>query len=342
MKLSHFIIAALATFSVSVQATTSINLANYTNINSYALDLSVGAVSGLEGSAITYAQDRGTLFWVGDEGSGVIEMSLTGQALGSMAFNWAGTASTNNDTEGLTYVGNGQLVVGEERLYDAYKFSYSAGGTATLANSYASISNASVGNNGFEGLSYDQRDGSFVTIKQQSPQDIRAGNLTFSNTGGTSSMGDPLSATGQMFNPSLMGVTTLSDVQTLSSFAALSGSAAADNLLVLSLGSKKLLEVNRSGQIMSSLDLTAAALASGNSELANILNRNAIEGVTIDQNGTIYLIAEQDQLAGAPIGAMSQLLVLTSTAPVPEPETYAMLLAGLGVMGAAARRRKAS
>ncbi|CAM8649632.1 PEP-CTERM protein-sorting domain [Comamonadaceae bacterium] len=29
-----------------------------------------------------------------------------------------------------------------------------------------------------------------------------------------------------------------------------------------------------------------------------------------------------------------------STAPVPEPETYAMLLVGLGVMGAVARRRK--
>ncbi len=28
------------------------------------------------------------------------------------------------------------------------------------------------------------------------------------------------------------------------------------------------------------------------------------------------------------------------TTPVPEPETYAMLLAGLGVMGAVARRRK--
>lgn len=34
-------------------------------------------------------------------------------------------------------------------------------------------------------------------------------------------------------------------------------------------------------------------------------------------------------------------LVGQLTAPVPEPETYAMLLAGLGVMGAVARRRKA-
>jgi uncharacterized protein YjiK len=344
MKLSHsntahFIIAALATFSVSAQAVTSINLANYTNISSYALDLTAGAVSGLEGSAITYAQDRGTLFWVGDEGTGVVEMSLTGQTLGSMAFSWAGTASTNHDTEGITYIGNGQLVVGEERLYDAYSFAYSAGGTAILANNYVSISNTVVGNNGFEGLSYDQRDGSFVTIKQQAPQDIRSGNLTFSATGGTSSMLEPTLPAGQMFNPALLGVTTLSDVQTLSSFDALSGSSAADNLLVLSLGSKKLLEVNRLGQIMSSLDLTAAALAGGNTVLADILTRNALEGVTIDQNGTIYLIAEQDQLAGAPVGAKSQLIVLTSTAPVPEPESYAMLLTGLGLMGAVARRK---
>ena len=338
MKITNFIIAAMATFSVSARAVTSINLANYTNTSSYGLDLAAGAVSGLEGSAITYAQDRGTLFWVGDEGTGVIEMSLTGQTLGSMAFNWTGTASINRDTEGLTYVGNGQLVVGEERLYDAYKFGFTAGGTATLANNYVSISNTTVGNNGFEGLSYDSRDGSFVTIKQQSPQDIRSGNLTFSATGGTSTMGEPTLPAGQMFNPALLGVTTLSDVQTLSSFSALTG-AAADNLLVLSLGSKKLLEVNRSGQIMSSLDLTAAALAGGNLALVDILTRNAIEGVTIDQNGTIYLIAEQDQLAGAPIGAKSQLIVLTSTAPVPEPETYAMFLAGLGLMGVMSRRK---
>lgn len=343
MKLSHFnvahfIIAALATFSVSAQAVTSINLANYTNISTYGLDLTAGAVSGLEASAVTYARDRGTLFYVGDEGTGVVEISLTGQTLGSMAFNWAGTGSTNQDTEGLTYLGGGQLVVGEERLYDAYSFTYAAGGTATLANNYVSITNATVGNNGFEGLSYDQRDGSFVTIKQQTPQDVRAGNLTFSATGGTSTMGNPTLAAGQMFNPALLGVTTLSDVQTLSSFDALAGLPAADNLLIYSLGSKKLLEVNRLGNILSFLDINAA-LAGGNTAIADILTRNAIEGVTIDENGTIYLVAEQDQLAGAPVGAKSQLIVLSSTAPVPEPETYAMFLAGLGVIGAISRRK---
>jgi uncharacterized protein YjiK len=122
MKLSHLFIAIAAAFSVSANAANSINLSNYSVTGTYDLALSFDAVSGLEASAVTYARDRNSLFFVGDEGTGVIETSLTGQTLGSMSFNWAGTASTNNDTEGLTYIGGGQLVLAEERLYDAYKF----------------------------------------------------------------------------------------------------------------------------------------------------------------------------------------------------------------------------
>ena len=40
-------------------------------------------------------------------------------------------------------------------------------------------------------------------------------------------------------------------------------------------------------------------------------------------------------------GGTSTSAQLISVTSVPEPETYAMLLAGLGVMGAVARRRKA-
>jgi uncharacterized protein YjiK len=325
MRISQIIIAITAVFSVTAHATNSINLSSYIVSGTYGLDLTVGSVSGLEASAVTYAKDRNSLFFVGDEGTGVIETTLTGQALGSMAFNWAGTASTNHDTEGITYIGGGQLVVAEERLYDAYSFSFLSNGNATLANSFVSISNAVVGNNGLEGISYDARDGSFVSIKQQSPQDILAGSLTFAGgAGGTSTMSN-------LFNPTLLSVTTLSDVQVLSSIDYISGTAAADNLLVLSLGSKKLLEVNRTGQVMSFLDL------------AGILPHNAIEGVTVDQNGTIYLVAEQIQ-DGSNIGIdpfpKSQLIVLT--APVPEPETYAMLIAGLGLMGAVKRRTNRS
>lgn len=323
MKLKHLVLAILAAGSVSAHAADSINLGSYSVAGIYGLDILNGAsggISGLEASAVTYARDRGSLFFVGDEGTGVVEISLTGQTLGYMNFDWTNTGSTKHDTEGLTYLGGGVLVVGEERLQDAYRFTYSAGGTASLANSFVSISNATVGNDGMEGISYDPRDGSFVTIKQDIPEDILAGTLTFAAAGGTSTMTN-------LFNPSLMGLSTLSDVQTLSPVDALTGTAAADNLLILSLGSHMLIEVDRLGNVKSSFDLS------------NVLLHNAIEGVTVDQYGTIYLVAEQEQDGSVAVAdARSRLIVLT--APVPEPESYAMLLAGLALLGFTARRKR--
>jgi hypothetical protein len=129
----------------------------------------------------------------------------------------------------------------------------------------------------------------------------------------------------QLFDPASLGVISLSDVQTLATIDALAGTAAADNLLILSLGSRRLLEVSRTGNILSSLDLT------------NILPNNGIEGVTVDENGIIYLVAEQVQDGTALPGERSQLIVL---APIPEPQTWCMLAVGCGLLTATARRRQ--
>ncbi|UCV18469.1 SdiA-regulated domain-containing protein [Ferribacterium limneticum] len=307
------IIASLLAFaSLSASAQTSLDLSRYQVSGTYNLDTL--SDMGLEASAVTYARDRGSLFFVGDEGLGVVEISLTGQTLGQMNFNWTGTGSTNNDAEGLTYLGNGVLVVAEERLQDAFKFNYVAGGTVALANAEFVSIGTTVGNVGTEGISYDPRNGSFVSVKQDGPVALLAGGLTFAQGGGVSSMSTLYSGT-----TSLFGVNSFSDVQTLSPIDALVGTAAADNLLILSLDSKKLIEINRSGQVLSSLDLSG-------------VTNQAIEGVTVDEKGTIYLVAEDSGMPN------SKLFVLT--APVPEPETYAMLLAGLGLLGAVARRRK--
>lgn len=339
--LAKLAVALAAGVCVSAQAADSLNLGNYSVSGTYSLDIlggTGGGISGLEASAVTYARDRGTLFFVGDEGTGVVEISLTGQTLGTMAFNWDGTGSRKHDTESLAYLGNGVLVVGEERLQDMYRFNYSNGGTATLANSFVSLSNTTVGNDGMEGLSYDPRNGSFVSVKQDVPENIWSHTVTFAPaTGGlpNSLTGDGQSPNGggtasstQLFNPALLGLSTFSDVATLSPVDRFVGTSAADNLLVLSLGSRKLLEVTRQGVILSSFDLS------------NVVPNNGIEGVTVDENGTIYLVAEQYQPANGSVDltAHSQLIVLT--AAVPEPETYALLLAGLGVLPLVARRKK--
>jgi uncharacterized protein YjiK len=301
----------------------SLDLSRYSVTQNYALPPgTVGQPSAiyLEASAVTYARDRGTLFVVGDEGKAVIEYSRTGQVIGSMAFDWTGTGSTNNDAEGLAYLGNGRLAVVDERPQIAYRFDYTAGGTAILvdqAKAAITSSTASVGNVGTEGLAYDPRTGTFFAVKQDNPATLRGGTLTFGATPDTSAgLTDLFTGASSLF-----GLNSLSDIATLADVDALSGQSAQDNLLVLSLDSKRLIEINRTtGAILSFFDIAG-------------VTTQAIEGVTVDENGTIYLVAEGDGTTFAG----SRLIALEA---VPEPGTWALMISGLAILGWSARRRK--
>lgn len=298
----------------ALAATSALNLGSYAVSANVKLDVLGGM--GLEASAVTYARDRGTLFFVGDEGLGVVEVSLTGQTLGSMAFNWAGTGSSNNDAEGLTYLGNGQLVVVDERPQTAYRFDYTSGTTLAL-NGQPKVaitgSAQSVGNVGTEGISYDPRDGRFWSVKQDNPAELRVAVLDFAVGGGTAQSTTLFSG-----GSSLFGLDSLSDIQTLAGVDRLAGTDAANNLLVLSLDSRRLIEIDRTGQVLSALDLSG-------------ITTQAIEGVTIDERGTIYLVAEDSGQGN------SRLITLTSA--VPEPGSAALLVAGLGLMAWRVRKR---
>jgi uncharacterized protein YjiK len=302
-----------ACLCLGANAQTSIGLAGNTLTGNYTLDTLGGL--GLEASAVTFARDRGTLFFVGDEGQGVVEVSLTGTTIGSMAFSAWPAASSNNDAEGLAYLGNGLLVVAEERLQDAFLFSYSAGGSVNLALAPSVNLGPTVGNVGIEGIAIDPRDGMLFAVKQDNPAQLRGGLASFSVGGGSFSESISFSSATALF-----GLNNLSDIATLGGVDALTGSAAANNLLVLSLDSRSLIEIDRLGNTLSSLDLGG-------------LTPQAIEGVTIDDKGTIYLVAED---SGTP---NSRLLVLS---PIPEPETYALMLAGMAIVGGVVRRRKAA
>jgi hypothetical protein len=303
-------LAAAALALASAGASASLNLGQYQLSGNHPIDALGGL--GLEASAVTYARDRGTLFVVGDEGLGVVEISTSGSVVSSMSFSAWPAASLNNDAEGLAYLGNGLLVVAEERLQDLYLFGYAPGGSVDLSLAPSVNLGPTVGNVGIEGIAIDPRDGRLFAVKQDNPAQLRGGLASFSLGGG--SFLEELSFSGP---GSLFGLASLSDIATLGGVDALAGTPAAEHLLILSLDSRRLIEIDRAGNTLSSLDLSG-------------FTPQAIEGLTIDEFGTIYLVAED---SGTP---NSRLLVLT---PVPEPQSVALMLSGLLALGWLRRRR---
>lgn len=279
----------------------SLDLGNYQFTGSYSLP----SVLAAEASGITWNWDTGNLFIIGDEGDALVEVSTTGALLSSMAL------TGFDDTEGLTYIGNGQFVIVEERLQDAYLLSYNASGTAARSSLLSTSIGETTGNIGLEGVSYDPVTGQFFFVKEKTPQAVYEATLNF---GGISSVSS-------LFTPAL-GVTDLSDIQLLSTVS-FAGSADADNLLILSQESGLLLEVDRSGTVLSQFDLGVLT----GMPIADL----GVEGVTIDADGIIYLVAEN--------GVAPTLYTLTPT-PVPLPAAGWLLLSGLTGMGLVRRNRK--
>lgn len=285
---------ALATLASAASA--QFNLANYglTSKVSYAALPDNDELSG-----VTYNWDNGRLYTVEDEGMRIFEFDKFGNYLSSMQLLNAGT-----DPEGITYIGGGQFLVAEERIQDMYRISYTAGGSLNRVGLPTFSVGATVGNIGLEGISYDPISGSVFGVKEKTPQGIYTiAGLNFPTmTGGLVSS----------ITPSL-GVLDLSDVQILSTVPSLVGTGDQNNLLVLSQESNMLFEVDLAGNILSQLDLGTNGLALGSA---------SIEGVTIDENGTIYLVSEDPHM-----------FILN----VPEPS--ALALVAVGSLLTFARRR---
>jgi len=301
MKAKICALALTAALTAPAQASiASLDLGNYQLTATYLLP----QVTASEASAVTWNWDTDTLFVIGDEGDYVVEVDKQGNQLSKM--NLFGF----DDTEGLTYVGNNQFVIVEERLQNIYLFDYNANGAVGRSFLQSVSIGPTTSNIGLEGISYDPLNGSFVLVKEKVPQAVYSASVDF-NTG--SATVTELVTRENLFSQ-LFGTQDLAEVQVLSTVSSLVGTSFQDHLLILSQETPLLLHTTRDGQVLGSFDLSAIG--------------TDIEGLTIDSKGTLYLVGETPML-----------YVLTPTiAPVPEPETYAMLLAGLGLIGFMRRR----
>lgn len=279
---------------------TSVDLSHYSVSASYFLPVPLA----LEASAVAYNWDTDTLFVLGDEGDALVEVTKQGALVGSM------TMTGFDDTEGLTYIGGGQFVLAEERLRDLFLLTYSAGGTVARSSLQSADLGATVGNIGIEGVSFDPRDGTYVTVKEVTPQEVNRNTVTFGSPG----TGTPSS----IFNPAGLGLTDLSDVQVLAQLPSLIGTPDENNLLIFSQESRRLVEVASNGTVLSAF------------ELAGVINA---EGITIDRDGNIYIVDENDA------ASQPRLFVLS---PVPLPASLWLLSSALAGCAALAKRRRSA
>jgi len=287
------------TVTVSLGTTpTTVDLSRYVRIGRYDLPeptrtaLPAGTpLSNLlcqEASGVAYNWDSGTLFIICDGGRSVTQVSKTGQLVDTMTLDLQAGAPQGTafyDPEGITYVGNGQFVFGEERDRQLVKFTYAAGTTLTRAAAQTVDLGTFVNNIGIEGLSFDPQTGGFVCVKEISPQGVFQTGVDF--TAGTATNGSPTTTDSvDLFDPALAGFLDLADVFALSNLPYLGGQPQSGNLLLLSQASARIVNIDRSGSIASSLQIAADP----GSPLSVADQQH--EGLVMDRDGILYVVNE--------------------------------------------------
>lgn len=248
-----------------------------------------GNLLAQEASGVTYNWDTNTLFIVGDGAKSVTEVTLTGELVSTMTLA-SGTSPQGTefyDVESITYVGGGQFVFTEERWRQAVKFTYAADTTLTRAATQTVDLGTDIGNVGLEGLTYDPESGGFIFVKEKDALGLFQTTIDFD--GGTASNGSSTTVNStNLFDPALLGLSDLSDVYAFSSNSAFVGTSQQGTLLILSQEAGKVVEIDRSGNILSTLILAAPTTSTGIS-----LAAMTVEGMTMDADGRLYLVSEE-------------------------------------------------
>lgn len=240
-----------------------------------------------EASGVTYNWDTDTLFITADGGTSIVQVTKTGKLVDSMTLAPGSSPQGTDfyDPEGITYIGNGQFVMSEERDRQLVLFTYAAGATLSRSGAKTVKIGTFVPNTGTEGLSYDPLSGGFVCLKEIDPLGIFLTNVDFD--AGTATNGSPTTVNSvNLFDPSLTGMLDFADVFAFSNLPNLNRQPDSPRLLLLSQESGNVINVDRSGNILSTLTLQ--------SDPGNPLSVSAQqhEGITMDRAGNIYIVSE--------------------------------------------------
>lgn len=238
-----------------------------------------------EASGVTYNRDTDTLFAIGDEGHELVELTKTGTRVSAMPFNQDGPreARALDDPEGVSYLGSGKFAIADERRQIAVVVTYDPATTPDLAllsqTSYPYGTSNS--NTGLEGVAYDPINRSLWGVRELNPVQIfEMENFPAVRAGGPVVVREPV----QRKQITRLGIGQLSDIYVMAESAWFSATdPRRQNILLLARQLRRVFEINRHGQILGTLDLA-------------FLNSTTIEGITMDDDGKIYLVAEQSVL----------------------------------------------
>jgi predicted extracellular nuclease len=304
------------------EATLDIDLSNYIRVGRFDLPeptrtaAPANSVLAQEVSAVTYNWDTDSLFVVGDGGTSIVQVSKTGALISSMTLATGNSSQGTEffDPEGLAYVGNGKFVMTEERDRNAVLFTYVAGGTLTRAAAQTANLGTNVGNVGLEGLTYDPLTGGYIFVKEKDPESIFQTTIDFATNTASNGSASTVNST-NLFNPALLNVIDLADVYALSNLSTI-GANDKGNLLVLSQESAKILEVDRNGTILSTLNLV--------SDPGNPLDvvSQQHEGVAMDKDGFLYVVSEN---GGGDFDHPQLWVYAPSTVPNQAPTAIALI-----------------
>ena len=231
-------------------------------------------VSGISAdlSGVTYNPLTNTLFMITNKSSKITETTLNGQFIRSITLNQFG------DPEGIAHLGGYNYALTEERLGRVLYISiYDNTTSLNLSNmQYTQLPGIS-DNQGLEGVTYHPNTGDYFAVKEKTSRALFRYNGTATN---------PNLLPSCDIQTNSFGMSDVADIFHLGIPTGLSNLDVSDKMLIISDESNKIVEIDNSCTLYSTLNLPTSYSGGATQH----------EGVTMDNNGTIYVVGEPNLL----------------------------------------------